>query len=291
MRLAVISFRGPEYHPNRRLLQAAAQRGVEAFLLHPRRVLIGLGPHGALSMEGLAGDLPTVALPRVGAEISDYSLMVVRHLEKAGVRMINGWRAVDRARNQFRCLQSLARAGLPVLETWLVDSVAAWKQALERLGGPPLVVKPVSGRQGHGVVLVKDPRGPGLDFLLHRRQGLLAQAYMPPQGRQDWRVLVVGERVAGAMRLTPAPGEFRANFHLGASAQALEPPPRVASLALAAARVLGLEVAGVDLMVPAGRSACLVEVNYAPGFKGLEQATGLDVAGIILDHVLVRSRD
>lgn len=291
MKLAVISVRGPEFHPNRRLAQAAQDRGHELVLLHPFRTWPALGgPGPTLLGEQDAADLEA-ALPRLGATVSDYSLALISHLETMGLTVINRAAAIRLAGHKYLTLQALAAAGLPVPETVLVNRPEGWAPALERLGGYPLVLKLARGRQGQGVCLLE---GAGQarraqELLLHQRQGLLLQRYCPPAGRRDLRVLVVGGRAAAAVSLTPAPGEFRSNVHLGGAARAMEPSGEPARLALAACRALGLEIAGVDLMdTPQG--LLLLEANYSPGFQGLEQATGLDVAGLILDHAAARVR-
>jgi ribosomal protein S6--L-glutamate ligase len=120
------------------------------------------------------------------------------------------------------------------------------------------------------------------------RQGLLIQRYLSPDGRQDVRVLVIGGRVAGAQALTPKPGDFRANFHLGGHSRRFEMTPRIEDLSIRAARAVGLDIAGVDLMIKKGEDAQFVEVNYAPGFKGLEAATGQDIAGEMIDYIVRR---
>jgi len=291
VRLGVISVRGPDFHPNRRLAQAAAARGHELVLLHPFRAWPALGgPGPELLSQPAAAGLAAV-LPRLGATVSDYSLALISHLELMGLTVINRAAAIRLASHKYLTLQTLAAAGLPVPETMLVNRPSGWGPALERLGGYPVVLKLARGRQGQGVCLLK---GAGQaqwaqELLLRQRQGLLLQRFHPPSGRRDLRVLVVGGRAAAAVSLTPAPGEFRSNVHLGGAARALEPTGEPARLALAACQALGLEIAGLDLMdTPAG--LLLLEANYSPGFQGLEQATGLDVAGLLLDHAAARAR-
>lgn len=282
MRLAVLSFQGPDYHPNRRLGQAAAARGWEMTLWHPYRVRCGLD--GGLELDGAPAAAPQAALPRVGAEISDHSLALVRHLEFMGAAVVNGSAAVATARHKFQSLQALAAAGLPVPPTWQVNNPESLAAAAERLGGWPLVVKDPGGRQGSGVVLAHRPEAAqGLMEAAGRRAGILAQRYLPVEGRRDFRVLVVDGRAAAAVEAFPPPGDFRANVHLGASLRPLDPPAGLSEMAVAAARALGLTVAGVDLILDASGRTWLIEVNYSPGFRGLESATGLDVAGLILE--------
>jgi ribosomal protein S6--L-glutamate ligase len=275
-------------------MEAAGRRGLSLELVHPFDLWCaegGQGPAaGPAEVAGLAA-----ALTRLGATLSDRSLAVLAHLERMGVAVVNGWRAAALARNKFLALQALAAAGLPVLESCLVGSRQGYAQALERLGGPPVVVKLVSARQGAGVFLVRRPGddplidGAPLAAFLDQRRGAVVQRYLPTEGRRELRVLVVEGRALAAVEARPRPGEFRANLHQGASLSAARPGPELEGLALAAARALGLEVAGVDLMVdPAGR-ATVGEVNLSPGFRGLEEATGVDAAGAVVELLARRA--
>ncbi len=285
-RLGLVTVHGPDYHPNRRLLEAARERGVTLELLHPFRAWCALS-NGAAGLLGAPAP-PPVVIPRVGSTISPYTLALLRHLELMGARLVNGPAAIELASHQYLSLQALASAGLPVPDTCLVNRPEGWDIALERLGGYPVVVKLPAGRQGQGVALIADQDQAALAqrMWLHQRRGLLLQRYLPPRGRRDLRVLVLGGRAVAGMELTPPDGEFRANVHLGGRPVNFQPTGEAAELAVAATRALGLEVAGVDLVRPEGGRLLVMEVNFTPGFKGLEQASGLDVAEMLLEHAL-----
>lgn len=291
VRLGVLSARGPEYHPNQRLAQAAAARGHGLELLHPFRLWCALGG-GADLLGDQAPPALEVVLPRLGSTISDYSLALIRQLEHMGTPVLNRAAAIGLARHQYLTLQTLSAAGLPVPATVLVNHPQGWAAALARLGGYPLVLKLASGRQGGGVCLLTEAGQGELAqaLLLHQRRGLLLQRYYPPRQRRDLRVLVIGGQAAAAMELAPAAGEFRSNVHLGGRARPLEPRGEPARLARAACAALGLDIAGVDLLdTPGGLR--LLEVNYTPGFKGLEAATGLDIAGLLIDYAAARAAE
>lgn len=279
--IGLITTRDESYHPNRRLLEAARARGHRAVLIHPhfhRPAVEG----GCLGVAGPNPD-PQIILPRVGAEISDYTLGLVRAFELLGRRVVNGSAAIAACRNQAYAQQALAAAGLPAAGGVLVNNREQLLAAASDLGGWPLVAKQVSGRQGRGVVLLRGPEQAEALAAddLPPRLGVLLQRFIPPEGRQDLRILVLDDEVAGAMELRPAPGDFRANYHLTGWARAVEPGPELCGLALAAAGALGLTIAGVDVIVsPDG--PVIMEVNYSPGFKGLEAATGLDIAGRVV---------
>jgi ribosomal protein S6--L-glutamate ligase len=292
-RIGIITVRGMDYHPTRRLAEAAQARDAAVIAVHPYRVW----PMLAEGRQQLCGHEPLesldAVLPRQGAEIKSASLALIAHFEQMGIPVINRLSAILTVRHKFLALQTLSAAGLAVPATLYATSADGYRAALEQLAPGPIVVKPISGRQGTGVVCLKlnEPLPEALQTELASGNGLLVQAFIPPGGRQDLRVLVVGSQVAGAMALTPAAGEFRANVHLGGEARSVDLQSETAAAALAATRAVGLEIAGVDLMLRPGDSRPLIgEVNYAPGFRGLEAATGRDIAGTIIDFVLSRCR-
>lgn len=286
MNIGIITRKGPEYHPNRRLTQAAAQRGHQVFLLDPYRqyCLIQAGK------ANLAGDdqpLLDAVLPRQGATLGPYCLTLIGHYELMGIPVINRLEAVRPASNKFLNLQALTAAGVPVPDTWFVTREEGFHMAVKGLGGYPVVAKQVSGRQGEGVVLVTDDETAKavISDLLDKRKGLLLQKFMPTADRRDLRVLIIGGRVAGAMELKPKGDDFRANYHLSKDARAVTLEPHFAETAKKAAGALGLDIAGVDILAGKDQRPQVIEVNYSPGFKGLEAATGLDIAQKIIEYV------
>jgi ribosomal protein S6--L-glutamate ligase len=290
--IGIVTVRGPDYHPTRRLAEAAVRRGHRAVAVHPYRVWPVLRNGRCHLLADETFPALDVVLPRQGAEVATACLALIEQFEHMGLAVVNSAGAIRLARHKFFALQALAAARLPVPATVFVNSPAALAAAVDRLGGYPLVVKAVSGRQGKGITRADSAREGRrvMSEVLDRRSGLLLQEYVPPQGRSDLRVLVIGGATVGAVALTPRTDDFRANFHLGGNVRPLALAPEVAQLSQRAAQTLGLEVAGVDLMRAADGRTVIMEVNYAPGFKGFEAATGLDVAGRIVDHAVVRSR-
>jgi len=290
--LALLSARQAGFHPNRRLLEAAEQAGMDAALVHPFALRTGI----AGGRPWVGGEWPPhtrVVLPRLGATVSPWSLGIIRHLEMMGLAVVNGSAAMALAADKFRAAARLGAAGLAVLDTCLVASRADYAAALERLGGPPVVVKLPSARQGTGVFLVTEPGdnpqidGAPLMAFVDRRRGVAVQRYVPPEERREFRVLVVGGEPVAAVRVRPAAGEFRANLHQGGYMTPARTQGRLGELAVAAAGALGLEVAGVDLMD--GPMGLVVgEANLSPGFRGLEEAAGVDAAGAMV--ALCRAR-
>ena len=282
--LALVTVRGEDFHPNRRLLQAASQQGLRAFLLNPYHMVPRLGAGGF----GLArGEIPRLVLPRQGADLGACCLDLLRQLELAGARVVNPPRAVALCSRKQAALQVLAAKGLPLPRTCLAADGDGFWLAVESLGGYPLVAKKPSGRQGNGVALIRNREQAALALThwLKPRQGLILQEFVAPMGRRDYRLLMIGPRCAGAMELEPRPGDFRANYHQGRAAAAFEPGPELVGLAVETCRALGLEIAGVDIMLAPDGRALVCEANYAPGFAGLEAVTGLDIAGVMVAYL------
>jgi ribosomal protein S6--L-glutamate ligase len=287
-RIGVITVRGMNYQPTLRLAEAAKAKGCCIVPINPYTVW----PVYSEGRPMLAGDPQALgldaALPRQGAEIRDASLPLITHLEQMGVPVINARSAVERARNKFATLQCLSAAGLPVADTIFVSASAGMPDALAYFEHNGAVVKPVSGRQGTGICRMwrSDPVPADLQAELDNGRGVLVQRFIEPEGRQDLRVLMIGGHLTAAMALQPAEGDFRANVHLGGRAHAVDLSPQTVEIARRAAAALGLDIAGVDLMIAADGRTLVNEVNYTPGFRGLEAASGKDVAAAIIDYVL-----
>ncbi len=292
-RIGVITVRGMNYQPTLRLAEAAKAKGCCIVPINPYTVW----PVYSEGRPMLAGDPQAhaldAALPRQGAEIRDASLPLITHLEQMGVPVINTRPAVELARNKFATLQCLAAAGLPVADTIFVSASAGMPDALAHFEHDGAVVKPVSGRQGTGICRMwrGDPVPADLQAELDNGRGVLVQQFIEPKGRQDLRVLMIGGRLAAAMALQPADGDFRANVHLGGRAHSVDLSPETIEIARCAAGALGLDIAGVDLMTAADGRTLVNEVNYTPGFRGLEAASGKDVAVAIIEYVLEVIKD
>jgi len=286
MIIGILSVRDRGYHPNQRLIEAAYQSGHSVRLIHTRDCLSEIDhSRPVLKIEGSSG--PDVLLPRIGATINDYALGVVRHFELSGIPVVNGFHAILLARNKFLTLQTLAFNGVNVPDTCLVVNLRGFERAVKELGGYPVVAKMPSSRQGSGVALVDSPVT--AEFVMHNLQdnsrGLLVQEYIVPRGRREIRALVTGDRIAGAMELRSNPDDFRSNIHLGGQGKGVTLDPKLSDLAIRSAKVLGLEIAGTDIIVGGDGAPRIIEVNYSPGFRGLEKATGLDIASGIVGYV------
>ena len=288
MNIGIVTVRGSDYHPNRRLRKAASEQGHRITLIHPYRNWPGIMGNEPGVVRQVEISPLDVVLPRQGATVGDSCLALIHHFSLMGIPVINDLNSIRLARNQFHTLQALAEARIPVPDTLFVNSQKGLQEAVEQLKGYPVVVKQVSGRQGKGVILVETKYH--LESAAHehldKRKGLLVQRFIPPIGRQDVRVLIVGGKIAGAMELRPEEGDFRANYHLNKESLPRNLSPELKEIALKATAAVGLEIAGVDLIVDKNDRAGIIEVNYSPGFKGMEAATGLDIAAEIVEYVV-----
>jgi len=287
MNIGIMTVNDISFHPTRRLTQAAEKMGYRTLLINPYQMLSGI-KQGSLQyvIEGLS-QMPDVVLPRQGSPMGEYGLALLRQFMHLGIPLINGLDGITIARNQYITLQTLAAAGLPVPDTFFITAEAGFHRAIERLGGYPVVVKQMDGMGGEGVNLVKKEHDiQGLcEERLKGKKGLVVQRLISPDHRKDLRILVVGNQVAGSMALTPKKGEFRSNFHMDGKVRAVNLSPQWEEMAIKAARACHLEIAGVDLIVAANGTPYIMEVNYSPGFRGLEGVTGIDIAGKMIDHI------
>jgi ribosomal protein S6--L-glutamate ligase len=226
---------------------------------------------------------PDVLLPRIGASVTGYGLAVVRQFEAMGVPALNGSAAIEQSRDKLQCLQVLARAGILVPRTLLAHQRASVPRLVEQVGGLPAIVKLIRGTQGVGVMLATslEEAQALLGTFWDLGQDTLLQQFVKESSGRDVRALVVGDEVVAAMRRQAKAGEFRSNIHRGGEGTALAIPESYAATAIKAARALGLEVAGVD-MLESKKGPMVLEVNSSPGFEGLEGATGADIAGAIV---------
>ncbi len=285
MKIGILTVRDENYHPNAGLLKAARERGHTPYLINPYRVTPQIFKGRALLAGVTDGGLPDLVFPRQGSQVGDASLTLIRQLGLMGIPLVNNLESILLARNQFLTLQVLAGAGVATPDSFFINAMENMASSLSDLGGYPVVVKTVSGRQGEGIFLLSSESESQavVARILEPSQGLVIQRFIPPEGRSDYRILVIKDKVAAAMSLKPAPGEFRSNIHLNGRAETVSLPVSLAKVAVKASNALGLDVSGVDLVVDANGRVEVLEVNYSPGFRGIEAVTGLDIAGMIID--------
>lgn len=290
----VILSRNRRLYSTRRLVEAIRARGHEARVLdtlHCNLVLGHGGPRVFYRGEDVTGS--DVVLPRIGASITGYGLAVVNQFDLMGVPVVNNAVPIARSRDKLRALQLLARFGLDIPRTVMCRYRGEVAQAVEQVGGLPCIMKLIQGTQGVGVLIANtmtEVEGM-LDTLWRLGQEILLQELIAESRGRDVRALVVGDQVVAAMRRTAREGDFRSNIHRGGEGQPLELGRDYVEAAVKAARVIGLEVAGVDMLESRGGPK-VMEVNSSPGLEGLERVTGVDAASAYVDHALeiVRAR-
>jgi ribosomal protein S6--L-glutamate ligase len=290
MKIGILS-RNQTLYSTRRLVQAARLRG------HQVRVIDTLSipawaEDGTLLPAGSV-DIPDVQaiIPRIGSSITPYGLAVVRQFEARGILTTASSVAIARSRNKLSSFHIMREAGMPMPNTILVEDKGALEAAVQAAGGLPVIVKLVRGTQGRGVFLVSEMRLLEAihELLNHVRQEMLVQEYIHEAGNSDIRIIVVDGQCVAAMQRTAAVGEFRSNLHRGGSAEPLILNQEMKEFAIRAAKVHGLDVAGIDILL-SNRGPLFIEANSSPGLEGIEQATRTDIAGKIVHFLEKESR-
>jgi ribosomal protein S6--L-glutamate ligase len=286
----VVLSRNPKLHSTRRLVAAAKALGHAPRVLDTLRCNMVLGrdrPSILYRAEEIAATAVHVVIPRIGASITGYGLSVVNQFDLMGVPVLNAAIPIQRSRDKLRALQLLSRFGIDIPRTVMCRYRDEVEGAVERVGGLPCIIKLIQGTQGVGVMIANTPAEVEgmLDTLWTLGQEILLQELVAESRGKDVRALVIGDRVVAAMRRTARAGDFRSNIHRGGVAEAVALDREYAEAAVKAARVMGLEVAGVD-MLEARTGPKIMEVNSSPGFEGLEAATGADIATLYVEHAV-----
>ncbi|MFT4623972.1 MAG: ribosomal protein S6--L-glutamate ligase [Myxococcota bacterium] len=290
MKLAILS-RAPNSYSTQRLREAAQERGHQVKVLNTLRFAIDLSKAApALQFRGKEISRYDAILPRIGASITFFGVALVRQFEQMNVYTPNTSHGITNSRDKLRSMQILCRHGVGIPASTFVRDRHDAPAAIARVGGAPVIIKLLEGTQGIGVVLAPDAKVAEsvIETLLSIGANVLLQQFIAESRGRDVRALVVGDRVVAAMRRTAQGDEFRSNVHRGGSAAAVRLDPVFRETAIRAAQIMGLRVAGVDMLE--GKDGPLVlEVNSSPGLQGIEGATGLDVAGYIIDDIADQS--
>lgn len=286
MKLAILS-RNRKLYSTKRLIEAGQARGHTVRIVDPLRCYMRISPGLAeIHYRGRVLEGFDAVIPRIGASITFYGTAVVRQFESMGVYTLNTADAIQRARDKLRSMQLLAQQGIGLPTTVCADNPDDTEDLVEMLGEPPHVLKLVEGTQGKGVVLA-DTRSASLSLaeaFRGVRAHFLMQEFIREANGADLRAFVVGGKVVAAMLRQAREGEFRSNLHRGGHALRVRLTREERASALHAAAVMGLGVAGVDLL-RSERGPLVLEVNSSPGLEGIEAASGVDVAGLIIEHV------
>ncbi|MCB0895182.1 MAG: RimK family alpha-L-glutamate ligase [Nocardioides sp.] len=286
MKLAILS-RAPRAYSTQRLRTAALDRGHDVKVLNTLRFAIDLsGDEPDLQFRGRPLSTYDAILPRIGNSITYFGTAVVRQFEQMDVYTPNPAYGISNSRDKLRAIQILSRHHIAMPATAFVRDRSDVKPAIERVGGAPVVIKLLEGTQGIGVILAPDRKVAEaiIETLHSTQQNVLIQRFVKESKGRDIRALVVGDRVVAAMRRVAQGDEFRSNVHRGGSVEPVDLDPEYARTAVRAAQIMGLKVAGVD-MLEGNDGPLVMEVNSSPGLEGIEAATQLDVAGAIIDFI------
>lgn len=283
----VMLARNPNLYSHKRLVEAAKERGHSMDIINPLRCYMNIAtrrPTVYNSGEKLSGY--DAVIPRIGSSVTFYGSAVLRQLEMMGVYPLNESVAIGRSRDKLRSLQLLARDGIGLPVTTFAHDPRQTDEVLKLSGQAPLVVKLLEGTQGIGVVLADTDRSAKSVIEAFRGAGvnILVQEFIKEAGGTDIRALVVGGKVVAAMKRTGSPEDFRSNLHRGGSAERAKISPEERLTATRAAKSMGLNVCGVD-MLRSNHGPVVMEVNSSPGLEGVEKATGIDIAGQIVEFI------
>ncbi|AZZ90238.1 MULTISPECIES: 30S ribosomal protein S6--L-glutamate ligase [unclassified Hahella] len=282
MKIAILS-RNPSLYSTSRLKEAGEKRGHEVHVIDTLRCYMNMATHKpTIHYQGQVLEGFDAIIPRIGASITFYGTAVLRQFEMMGVFPLNESVAISRARDKLRSLQLLSRKGVGMPVTGFAHSPDDIRDLISMVGGAPLVIKLLEGTQGIGVVLAETRKAAEsvIEAFMGLKANILVQEFIKEAGGADIRCFVVGDKVVAAMKRQAQPGEFRSNLHRGGQASVIKITPEERSTAVRAARVMGLNVAGVDLL-RSNHGPLVMEVNSSPGLEGIENATGKDIAGLI----------
>ena len=286
MKLAILS-RAPRSYSTQRLRSAALDRGHQVKVLNTLRFGIDLSADVPdLQFRGRQLSDYDAVLPRIGNSITYFGTAVVRQFEQMDVYTPNTASGITNSRDKLRCFQILSRHNIDMPPTMFVQDRADVLPAIRQVGGAPVVLKLLEGTQGIGVILAPQLKVAEaiVETLQSTRQNVLIQQFVQESKGRDVRALVVGDRVVAAMRRSAKGDEFRSNVHRGGTVEKVDLDPDFERTAVRAAQIMGLKVAGVD-MLEGDEGPLVMEVNSSPGLEGIEEATKLDVAGAIIDYI------
>ncbi|MDT8428330.1 MAG: 30S ribosomal protein S6--L-glutamate ligase [Pseudomonadales bacterium] len=289
MKIGVLS-RNSRLYSTKRLIEAARARGHEARVIDVLKCYMNITANNPTVFFKGEGDPEAMefdaVIPRIGSSVTLYGCAVLRQFEVGGTYSVNESIAITRSRDKLRAHQLLARRGIGQPVTSYAHSADATKDLIDSVGGAPLLVKIMQSTHGNGVVLAETTKA--AEALITAFRGLqadfLVQEFIKEAGGADIRCFVIGDKVIAAMQRNAAPGEFRSNLHRGGSAQVVKLRPDERMLAVKAAQVMGLDVAGVDI-IRSSHGPLVLEVNSSPGLEGIEKTSGKDIAGAIIAYI------
>jgi ribosomal protein S6--L-glutamate ligase len=286
MKIGILS-REPNSYSTQRLQEAIIQRGHEAHVINTLRCYMNISSkHPSVHYQGEKLEGFDAIIPRIGASITFYGTAVVRQFEMMGVYSLNESVAISRSRDKLRSLQLLSRHAIGLPTTGFANAPDDITDLMQIVKGAPLVIKILEGTQGRGVVLAETRQAAEsvIDAFTGLKANILVQQYIPEAGGSDIRCFVVGDKVVAAMKRQAQDGEFRSNLHRGGTAEKVKITPVERKIAVRATRILGLNVAGVDIL-RSNQGPMILEVNSSPGLEGIETTTKKDIAIEIIKFI------
>ncbi len=286
MKLALMC-RNAALYSHKRIVEAARERGHEIDVVDHLRCYINITSHRP-SVRYRGEELPffDAVIPRIGASVTFYGTAVLRQLEMMGVYPVNESVAISRSRDKLRSLQLLARKGIGLPVTVFAHRTSQAEEILDMIGGAPVIIKLLEGTQGIGVVLGETQKAAEsiIQAFAGANTNILVQEYIKEAGGEDIRCIVLGEKVVATMKRKGKEGDFRSNLHRGGTASKVKITPQERATAIGAAKAMGLNFCGVD-MLRSNHGPVVMEVNSSPGLEGMEKATGIDVAGLLIEFI------
>ena len=292
MRIAILST-NPQLYSTRRLREAAEQLGHDVRVIDHRRCYMNIvSASPEIHYKGEALGRYDAIIPRIGASVSFYGTAVVRQFEVMGTYSVNESVAINRSRDKLRASQLLSRKGIGLPATGFANSPDDTDDLLNLVGGAPVVIKLLEGTQGVGVVLAETKKAASsvIEAFRGLKANFMVQEFIKEADGADIRCFVIGDKVVAAMKRQGKEGEFRSNLHRGGTASLVKISPEERRTAVRSAKVMGLNVAGVDLL-RSNRGPVVMEVNSSPGLQGIENATGKDVASMIIQFIDKNARE
>ncbi len=286
MKIALLS-RNPKLYSSRRLIEAAQTRGHQIEVIDILRAYMNITSHKpSIHYKGKVLDDFDAVVPRIGASVTFYGTAVLRQFEMMGVYPLNESVAITRSRDKLRSMQLLSRKGIGLPVTGYARKPDDIKDVIEMVGGAPLVVKLLEGTQGIGVVLAETQKAAEsvIEGFMGVKANILVQEFIKEADGSDIRCFVIGGKVVASIKRQAPKGEFRSNIHRGGTAMPIRITPEERLTATRAAKIMGLNVAGVD-MLRSNHGPVVMEVNSSPGLEGIENATGKDIAGLIIEYM------
>ncbi|MEL0218823.1 MAG: 30S ribosomal protein S6--L-glutamate ligase [Gammaproteobacteria bacterium] len=291
MKIAILS-RNKNLYSTRRLIESAEERGHEVEVLDVLRCYMNITSHRpGIHYKGRVLSGFDAVIPRIGASVTFYGTAVSRQFEMMGVYTLNESVAISRSRDKLRSMQLLSRRGIGLPVTGFANKPDDISDLIEMVGGAPLVIKLLQGTQGIGVVLAETRKAAEsvIQSFFGLNASVLVQEYIREAGGADIRCFVVGDKVVASIKRQAKEGEFRSNIHRGGTATAIRITPEERSTAVRAARTMGLNVCGVDIL-RSNHGPVVMEVNSSPGLEGIERVTQKDLAGLIIEFLEQNAR-